>query len=146
MKNGSALGHDGLTTEFMIFGGSKIGTLDTNSFIEAFDRGELPYTQKQGVITLLHKGNEPDKEDLNNWRPITLTNTDYKILAKILAERLSGVIPKLVSEDQVGSIRGRNIIRAIDDIINYLNRTIKKQAIFLPSISGKHSTPYQKTF
>ena len=73
------------------------------------DRGELSYTQKQGVITLLHKGNELDKDDLNNWRPITLTNTDYKILAKVLAERLSGVIPKLVSEDQVGYIRGRNI-------------------------------------
>ena len=60
------------------------------------------------MITLLHKGNELDKEDLNNWRPITLTNTDYKILAKVLAEILSGVIPKLVSEDQVGYIRGRN--------------------------------------
>ena len=72
------------------------------------------------------KGNKLDKEDLNNWRPITLTNTDYKILAKVLAERLSGVIPKLVSEDQVGFIRGRNtatVIRTIDDVINYLDRT-----------------------
>ena len=128
MKNESAPGYDGITTEFMKFFWSKVGALVTNSFIEAFDRGELSYTQKQGVITLLHKCNELDKEDLNNWRPITLTNTDFKILAKVLAERLSGVISRLDSEDQVGYIRGRNIatvIRTIDDVINYLNRTKK---------------------
>ena len=64
MKNWSAPGCDGMTTEFTQFFWTKIGTLVTNSFIEAFDRGELSYTQKQGVITLLHKGNELDKEDL----------------------------------------------------------------------------------
>ena len=54
MKNGSAPGYDGIT-EFMKFFWSKVGALVTNSFIEAFDRGDLSYTQKQGVITLLHK-------------------------------------------------------------------------------------------
>ena len=74
----------------------------------------------------MHKGNELHEEKLNKWRPIALTNTDYKILAKVLAESLRGVIPKLVSEDQVGCIRGRNIatvIRTLYDVINYLNRT-----------------------
>ena len=45
-----------------------------------------------------------------------------------MAERLSGAIPKLVSEDQVGYIMGRNtatVVRTIDDVINYLNRTKK---------------------
>ena len=121
MKNGSAPGYHGITTEYIKFSWSKIGTLVTNSFFEAFDR-ELSYTQKQGLITLLHKGNKLDKEDLNNWRPITLTNTDYKVLAKVLAERLSGVIPKLVSEDQVGYIRGRNtaiVVRTVDDVVHH---------------------------
>ena len=51
----------------------------------------------------------------------------------MLAERLSGVIPKLVSEDQVGYIRGRNIatvIRTTDDVLNYLNRI--KKAGYIP--------------
>ena len=76
------------------------------------------------MITLLYKGNELDNEELNDWQPLTMTNTDYKILAKVLAERLSGAILKLVSENQVGYIRGRNIatvIRTINDIINYWN-------------------------
>ena len=109
MKHWSAPGYDGITTKFMKMFWSKVGTQATNSCIEAFDRGELFYAHKQGVITLLHKGSKEDKEYLLNWQLVTLTNTDYKILAKVLAERLVGVIPKLVCEDQVGYIRGRNI-------------------------------------
>ena len=128
MKNGSAPGSDGITIEFLKFFWVKLGKLITNSFIESFHRGELSYTQKQGIITLIHKGNELDREELTNWRPITLTNTDYKILAKALAVRLSGVIHKIVNDDQVGYIKGRSssiILRTIDDVINYLNKTNK---------------------
>ena len=77
---------------------------------------------------MLHEGKELERESLINWRPITLTNTDYKILAKALAERLTTVIHKLINEDQVGYIKGRNsanIIRTIDDVINYLNKSNK---------------------
>jgi hypothetical protein len=41
---------------------------------------------------------------------------------------MSAVIHKLVNEDQVGYIKGRNIatiLRTIDDVINYLNKTGK---------------------
>ena len=128
MKNDSAPGSDGLTIEFYKFFWGKIGDLVTNSFNESFDKEELSYTQRQGVITLIHKGKDLERDKLNNWRPITLTNTDYKILAKALAERLGTVIGKLVSEDQVGFIKNRNIstvIRTIDDVVNYLNKTGK---------------------
>lgn len=128
MKNGSSPGCDGLTVECMKFFWGKLGNLVTNSFLDAFNRGELSYTQKRGVIVLLHKGKELQRDKLNNWRPITLTNTDYKILAKVLALRMSIVIQKVINEDQVGYLKGRNIatvLRTIDDVINYLNVTGK---------------------
>jgi exonuclease III len=128
MKNGSAPGCDGLTVEFIKFFWSKIGKLITDSFTEAYLKGELSYLQKKGIIVLIHKGKDLRRDKLSNWRPITLTNTDYKILAKTLALRMSAVIHKLVNEDQVGYIKGRNIaatLRTIDDVINYLNKTGK---------------------
>jgi exonuclease III len=128
MSNGSAPGSDGLTVEFYKFFWSKIKHCVVNGYNESFTSGLLSYTQNQGVITLIHKGNDLDRELLTNWRPITLTNIDYKILAKVLAKRLGGVIDKLVAHDQVGYIRGRNIatvLRTIDDVINYLNKTGK---------------------
>lgn len=51
-------------------------------------------------------------------------NTDYKILAKTLARRLNRVIDKLISHDQCGFIKGRNIstlLRTTDDMLTFLN-------------------------
>ena len=126
MKNGSAPGSDGLTVEFFKCFWEILKTTITNSYNESLEKGEMSYSQKQGIIILLHKGNDLSRENLNNWRPITLTNTDYKILAKVLARRLDKVIGKLINQDQVGYLKGRSIstvLRTIDDVIQYLNCT-----------------------
>ena len=44
-------------------------------------------TMKQAIITLIPK-KDKDLEDPKNWRPISLLCIDYKILTKILANRL----------------------------------------------------------
>ena len=71
MNNGSAPGNDGLTTEFYKMFWCKIGSMVIEAFNESFKSGDLSYTQKQGVITLIHKGSDLDREHLTNWRPIT---------------------------------------------------------------------------
>ena len=128
MKNGSAPGGDGLTVEFYKFFWPKLKIMVTNTFNEAFASEELTYTQRQGIIILLHKGKDLPRDRFNNWRPITLTNTDYKILAKVMATRMGLVVNKLINEDQVGYLKGRNIpniLRNIDDVIDYLNMSDK---------------------
>jgi exonuclease III len=123
MKNGSSPGCDGLTTEFIKFFWNRLKHMVVNSYEAAFETGELSTTQRRGVITLLHKGKELPRDELDNWRPIS-TNTDYKILAKVLATRLQIVIKAIISDNQVGYMRGRNIatiLRVIDDTIGYLD-------------------------
>ena len=71
---------NGLTVEFYKFFWPKLKIMVTNTFNEAFASEELTYTQRQGIIILLHKGKDLPRDRLNNWRPITLTNTNYKIL------------------------------------------------------------------
>ena len=59
---------------------------------------------------------------LKNWRPITLLNSDYKIAAKAIANRLQNVLPNLINSDQTGFPKGRFIgenIRLIDVLINH---------------------------
>lgn len=76
-------------------------------------------TQRKGILSLIFKKGDPT--NLSNWRPITLLNVDYKIIARVLAFRLQNIIPKIISTDQNGFIKNRFIglnIRQIQDIID----------------------------
>ena len=89
------------------------------SFNYAHEKGQLSISQKRGIITLIAT---PDSDllDLQNWRPITLLNTDYKIAAKAVARRIEQMLPKIINSDQKGFIKahymGENI-RLISDMM-----------------------------
>ena len=72
-------------------------------FNESYELGELSKSQRKAVISLIFK--KDDQEDISNYRPISLTNVDYRILAFTLAERVQQVIGDLVSTDQSAYIR-----------------------------------------
>ena len=50
--------------------------------------------------------------ELRDFRPISLIGGVYKIIAKLLAERLKKVISKLVNKHQMAFIKGRHIMDA----------------------------------
>uniref|UniRef100_A0A8C5P6L6 Reverse transcriptase domain-containing protein n=1 Tax=Leptobrachium leishanense TaxID=445787 RepID=A0A8C5P6L6_9ANUR len=64
-----------------------------------------PHTLSATISVLKKPGK--DDTDVRNYRPISLLNTDLKILAKIMANRLAPLLPALVHADQVGFIPGR---------------------------------------
>ena len=66
---------------------------------------------------------------LKNWRPITLLNTDYKLVAKAIAERLKNVIPLLIHSDQTGFIKGRFIGENINKILNIIEHCEKNNLL-----------------
>lgn len=141
MKDGSSPGNDGIPTEFYKVFWNDIKDPLIECFNFSFEKGYLSMSQKMGVITLLLKEKTLNRQDLSNWRPISLTNTDYKIIAKTLAIRLSTVINILIHEDQKGFMKGRNIadvIREIDDVIEQ-EKVLKSNSILL-------SIDYKKAF
>ena len=114
-------GCDGLPMNFYKVFWEDIKALLRKAFNLCFVNGELSTLMKRGVITLLPK-KDKDKLHLKNWRPITLLNNDYKILAKVLANRLKKVLPFLIDFDQTGFLKNRYIgenIRLLKDVIRY---------------------------
>lgn len=65
-------------------------------------------TLNMGIIKLIHK--EGEKALIKNWCPITLLNVSYKILAKVLANRLVTILPKFICSTQTSFIKGRYIL------------------------------------
>jgi len=61
----------------------------------------------EGAMSLIYK--KKDKTMIENYRPITLTNTDYKLLTKTIASRLGSVAEKLIHPDQAGFVPGRSL-------------------------------------
>ena len=105
-----------------------------DSFNYAFKSGSLSISQRRGIISLIPKKFR-DKTILENLRPISLLNVDYKILTKTVAKRLEKVLPNIINMDQTGYVKGRYIgenIRLIQDVIHFTNLTNQKGiAIFL---------------
>eukprot|EP00887_Chlorella_sp_A99_P005770 scaffold1.g5770.t1 len=86
--------------------------------------GRVPRGFLDGVIVGFFKSG--DRADPGNYRPITLLNTDYKLLAKLLANRLAPLLPRLVDPEQTGFVRGRSIGENIH-LLQLLPQLLAKQ-------------------
>ena len=119
MQSNKSPGHDGLTKEFYKTFWNQIKQPFINSIMEAREEKKLSTSQRQAVIKLIEK-KERDKQFIKNWRSISLPNFDYKTIAKALATRLKETLPKLISFQQMTSVKNRFIGeggRLISDIL-----------------------------
>ena len=127
-------GTDGLPAEFYRFFWPDICHDLIASYNYAFQHGTMSISQRRGIISLIPKKGK-DKSILENLSPISLLNVDYKILTKIVANRIEKILPLLINPNQTGYVKSRYIgenVRLINDIINYTDRlNLKGIALFL---------------
>ncbi|WP_419585274.1 endonuclease/exonuclease/phosphatase family protein, partial [Thiolapillus sp.] len=103
MKNGTSPGSDGFTVEFYKFFWNDLGSFLVRAINESFKKESLSSPQKEGIITLLPKGDKP-RQFLKNWRPITLLNVSYKIASGCIANRIKRILPDIIHSDQTGFV------------------------------------------
>lgn len=106
LPSGKAPGLDGFMAEFYKSFPGELPPLLLNMYNESFVKGMLPPSLSEALITLILK-KDKDPSDCKNYRPISLTSYDSKILSKLLANRLNRVITSLIHPDQVGYICSR---------------------------------------
>lgn len=93
-----APGSDGYGPLFFQKYWSIIGGEVSTAVKSFFDHGKLPLSLNHTVIALIPKVDAP--ENPNHYRPISLCNTVYKAIAKLLVSRLTPVLLKHVSPYQ----------------------------------------------
>lgn len=95
LKQGKTPGPDSLPIEIYKKFKNKLLTPLLEMFRESFQNGILPSSLRGALITLIPKAGKPNNK-CENLRPISLLNADLKILCKILARRIEGIIPKIM--------------------------------------------------
>ena len=107
-------GLDGLPYEVYLRMSHMFVPILTDMFNHWFAQGAIPGRVTKGMITLLKKGGRHVWEGLDDYRPITLLNTELKILARVLASRLQLVISDLIGPEQTFAVKGRSIQDNLD--------------------------------
>lgn len=118
MSKGKVPGIDGLPVKFYVRFFSILGIHLVEVIRKVLEERNIRGSMATGVITLLYKKGE--RSDIANYRPLTMLSVDYKIIAKLLADRLRKALPHVVHVDQTCGVEGRSIkwnLQLIRDVI-----------------------------
>ncbi|GKV12577.1 hypothetical protein SLEP1_g23703 [Rubroshorea leprosula] len=115
-----APGPDGYNFNFLKFAWQCIKE-DFISFFSEFHRnGKLVRGLNSSFLALVPK--KLNAANLKEYRPISLLGCVYKLLAKVLANRLKSVMPAIVSETQSAFVGGRQLV----DSVLVLNEVVEE--------------------
>ncbi|CAN0837506.1 LINE-1 retrotransposable element ORF2 protein [Linum grandiflorum] len=107
MPSDKAPGPDGYTAAFYKASWGVVRGDFVDAVLSFFEWGRLPSFVNSVILTLIPK--KSNAVDMKDFRPISCCNLVYKVISKILAKRLSMVLPELISAGQSAFIKGRLI-------------------------------------
>ncbi|KAL2226576.1 UNVERIFIED_CONTAM: putative mitochondrial protein [Sesamum indicum] len=102
-----APGPDGYSSGFFKAAWPVVGTEVTRAILNFFTTGKLLKQVNSTLLALIPKVHNP--MTVGDFRPISCCNVLYKIIAKLLVQRLSVVLDKLINPSQAAFIPGRSI-------------------------------------
>jgi hypothetical protein len=77
------------------------------------------------ILALIPK--EKGANSFNRFRPISLCKIGYKIISKVIASRLKGLLSDLIPENQGGFVQGRQIMDNIILVQEALHSSLKRK-------------------
>ncbi|GKV31169.1 hypothetical protein SLEP1_g39893 [Rubroshorea leprosula] len=105
---------------------------DVVNFVQEFqEHGRLVKGSNASFIVLIPKTENP--QGIEEYRPISLIGIMYKIIAKLLANRLRKVLPKVIGEQQMAFLEGRQLSEGVviaNEVIDEVKRKKMKSFLF----------------
>jgi len=133
MPNGKCPGLDGIPTEFYKSCWDFMSADLFEVFNASSSEGVLPESMRTAVIRCIPK--KGDLTEVKNWRPISLLNTDYKIFARCIADRLERFLPFVISPSQTATVKSRKIQHNLNLLRDFIFKANSEQLeAFLLSI------------
>ena len=126
-KPNKSPGTDGIPYEFYIKFWDNIGPHFLAMFNFVLESGSVLPSQGKAAVRLIPK--VPAPKTLSNYRPISLLNSDYKIMASVLAKRLRPTLPHTLGEHQKGGVPGRFIFDSLCLYRDAIEETARKSNI-----------------
>ena len=101
------------------------------TFNNSYLQKHFTSSQSRALIKLIPK--KPNPSFVKDWRPISLLNTDYKILSSIISSRLKPILNSTISLEQQCGLPNRQIFNNhlnILSAINFTSNFVQPLAIF----------------
>ena len=124
MNNNKTPGQDGIPVDFYKVFWNNIKQPFLNMMVFCYDQRTLHSSAREGILNLIPKQNK-DTRFIKNLRPITLLNTDYKIIEKAIANKMLPALEHIINKDQRGFMKDRRIsvnIRKMLDIMHQVEK------------------------
>ena len=119
MNNNKTPGEDGIPVDFYKVFWKILKGPFYEMVQQSYQEQTLHPTARKGILNLIPKPGK-DSRYIKNLRPITLLNTDYKIIEKAIANKMIPALEHIINKDQRGFMKERRIsvnIRKMLDII-----------------------------
>jgi hypothetical protein len=133
-----APGIDGLSLEFHTANWETIKMDLTELLNHMFQQNHIPPRLKQGIIICLPKSQESCTPD--DFRPISLLNTEYKLPFRILASRLRPILAEQLTSSQYCGVPVKSIYDTLEEIRDIIGQyENKKKQLCLLTLDFKQA-------
>lgn len=121
MKDGKAAGEDRISTEMLKMGGPTLQEAIKTLLNKCLAEGKIPKSWKNAEVILIHK--KGDNTNIENYRPISLLSHLYKLLTKIITNRLTTKLDSYQPIEQAGFRKGFGTINHLQTIRAAIEKT-----------------------
>ena len=146
VKSGKAPGSDGVHPEFLLHCGKYAKRWLAEFFTDIMTHGLIPQQMKRSKIIALLKPGKPSNEP-KSYRPIALLSSVYKLLERLLYNRIAAKILEVVPIEQAGFRPERSCADQVMSLTTHIEagyqRRLKTSAVFI-DLSAAYDTVWKQ--